>query len=221
MALNMRSIQVFFRSAPLCALLVICGCSLGVNELRSPKALLYVDSSGNDVGTYCVINVYARSYGIGYMLADPSDQSHDPKYYLMWPTVVRKGESFETQKRKNPSLFFPFVYGESIFVTAQIVLKKGFTPLVWNSYVDHTKPKTLVLRTGDSDSEFNDLVSGKASQERLREIFSTNRGEDQLKGWADHTPPLGKRSNVEIVDRYTEEERALLRHCYFDLSSKP
>lgn len=184
-----------------------------VKEVRVPRPLHIVDSSGQDVGTYCVAGLYARRSGTGLVLSDPDRRTSDPKLYLMWPRVVRAGEQTESRRSVEPHVIFPFVFGESLVETGFLILKKGFEPLLWNAYLDHLNPKTIELTKGDSKSELDDIVSGKASAQRLREIFRRRSDRDHVS--------MGTIEGKEIVDRYTNEDREFLKSCYYNLSSAP
>jgi hypothetical protein len=184
-----------------------------VKEVRVPRPLVIVDSSGQDVGTYCVAGLYARRSGAGLVLSDPDRRTSDPKLYLMWPRVVKAGEQTESRKTVEPHVIFPFVFGESLVETGFLILKSGFEPLLWNAYLDRRNPKTIALTEGDSKSELDDLVSGRASAQRLREIFRKRSDRDHVS--------MGTIEGREIVDRYANEDREFLKHCYYDLSSAP
>jgi len=164
------------------------------------RPLRFVTPSGNEIETYCVAPLYVKTYGIG-LGAELSGRKTHPERYLKWPAIIKEGDEFYRKIRRTRErgfAIFTFVvgYGEAITPTAYIILKKGYTPLFWNSYIDVTKVVDVPMEKGDSESTLEALIAKNPEQKQLREIFHL-------------------KDSVVIVNEYTDADRELLRKCYY------
>lgn len=166
------------------------------------RPLIFVDSSGSEIETYCVAPLYGRSYGIGWG-PEASGRKHSAEHFLMWPTIVKKGEKFSLRASKRKGIdLLPLIvtYGESFEPGIFLIIKKGYLPLLWDSYIDVTKTKSVQLEKGNSENVIKTLIAEKPEQETLRKIFHLNNDE-------------------VIIDSYSNADRALLYNCYYSDSA--
>lgn len=163
------------------------------------RPLKFTDTSGKEIETYCVAPLYVKSHGIGWGVESTGRKS-DPERYILWPAIIKKGEGLDKIRTTSDKgfliLFYPIRYGESLGPTAYLILKKGFAPVYWNSYIDVTKVRTVPMAKGNSESVLKTLISTNPAQKDLREIFHL-------------------KEDVSVVNSYTDADRALLYNCYY------
>ena len=168
-------------------------------EIES-RPLKFMTKAGEEIETYCAVSLYYRSTGIGWGVESQGRKS-DPQRYLMWPSIIKKGEGFAKMKRQRGSgiaLFgiMPVGFGEEFGINRTLFLKKGFAPLLWSTYIDHTKVREVQMIEGDSIPALNALIADQPDQKLLQEIF-------------------GLKDDQKIESRYTESDRQMLQNCYF------
>jgi hypothetical protein len=156
--------------------------------------LRLVNEDGTDVDWYCVAPLYAKSWGIGWGVEEQG-RSHGSERYLKWPIILKKNDRSRDKIKEKRSWFFPVVvFGESIFPNRLLFLKKGYAPLLWDSYIDDTKQRLVVFHIGDSSLAIDALVSGMTDQQALRALY-------------------GLKNPDRIIAEYTDEDRNLLSQC--------
>lgn len=109
---------------------------------------------------------------------------------------MRPGDKYVDKVRKKKSFGFPalFTSGENIFPIKMLFIGKGYAPVLWDSYIDHSKVVTVVLRYGSSNNAIDVLVSRVDNGGAIRRLYDVREG-------------------VEIVNNYTDADRDIIRSC--------
>lgn len=167
------------------------------------RPLRFVDQLQRDIESYCVVPLYAKSYGIG-LGPEATGRKYSNERYLMWPMIVKKDDAFKLRSTPQKGFAFLFIavtYGEVLSPSEFLVLKKGYLPVFWRKYIDNTKVEIVQMVIGDSEVVLKELLNKQINANEIRRIF-------YLK---DDTP---------IVNKYTDADRDVLRRCYYAESPK-
>ena len=116
---------------------------------------------------------------------------------MKWPVVLKKNDVYREKIKEKRPWFFPVpivIFGDSVYKIKLLFLKKGYAPLLWDSYLDHTKQRLVVFHKGDSSLAIDALVSGMTDQQALRALY-------------------GLKNSDRIIVEYTDEDKNLLSQC--------
>lgn len=180
----------------------ICSAALSavnVNAMGLEKRpFRFMDSSGNEIESYCIVPLYVKSHGIGWG-AEATGRKYSSERYLMWPAIVKKGDKINLRTVPQKGfVFLSFVvsYGEAFTPSELLIVKKGYLPILWNKYIDPTKTTTVNMVKGNGEDILNIVWAEKYNQNDLKRIFNL-------------------REDVSIVNNYSNIDREFIRKCYY------
>lgn len=160
---------------------------------RIPTDLHFIeDEQGRRIESFCVLPLYVKSTSswMGRTLS-----YDDGRYYLRWPALIAKGETFSNIRRESSSGVFT---NSSYHWIGLLILKPGYKPRLLGLDSAEPFPDMRWLELGSSDGLVQEFLSPTISPERLKQIFLTV-----------NAPAF------PIENDLTNEDREALRSCYF------
>lgn len=174
--------------------------ALGVELAKRP--LVFVDESGAEIESYCVAPIYYKAHGVG-LGVEASGRSSSEESYLMWPAYIGKEDGFfEKIKKKNVHgfvfwpLLLPVTWGESVGASGYLFFKKNYSPLLYKDSFDVRFSKKIQMNAGDSEPAIRLLLAKEPDQLALHKLFRVL-------------------IDIPLIVDYSDEDRELLRKCYY------